>query len=98
MPRIANLPFSGMAAPEAARAGAVKVSRRSDLDPCCVVDRLYLDGAEPDAMLETRLIDLAARAVWHVAAGVTALRYLVEGALASPTEHERMCYLPAPDL
>jgi hypothetical protein len=33
-------------AAQAARADVVKVGRRSDLDACCVVERLYLDGVD----------------------------------------------------
>ena len=85
-----------MGSQEAARADAVKVGRRPNLDTCSVVDRLYLDGGEHDAMLEARWMDFATHATWYVAAARADERFT--RALACPTEHECMCYLPAPNL
>ena len=41
-----------MGSPTAARADAVKVGRRADLEADAAVDRPHLDGVEHDAMLE----------------------------------------------
>jgi hypothetical protein len=51
MPRIAQLSFRH-GGPTAARADAVKVGRRADLEAGAAVDRPHLDGVEHDAMLE----------------------------------------------
>jgi hypothetical protein len=51
MPRIAQLIIPAWR-PTAARADAIKVGRRADLEASATVDRPHLDGVEHDAMLE----------------------------------------------
>lgn len=99
MPRQRADVLSGMAAPMAARAAAVKVGRCAGLAAYAEVDRPHLDGGEHDAMLRASRID---RGQWLTIRVLYPLLRTTCGSIrcaaAPAAEHERAGHLAAPSL